>query len=211
MAGCRYLVAMRADEATPYEVRQSRLRTALLLALYSLLPVLFMVVGLWDLASRYPFFLIGLVFEAIQVAMMFGRIRSAVRRERLFVIDEQGVHLGPDAFGRPAKHEPWSGVDCVVHFTGMERRTDVRWTKHRYVGVVRGGRVVTFRAVTGWRLNVDRAAAAVARFGGGASFAEAPAHSEVPNKSYFPLALPPGWLAAHARPDDRRVPPEMHR
>ncbi|WP_146603508.1 hypothetical protein [Micromonospora endophytica] len=200
---------MRVAQAPPYEVRQSRLRTALRLALYSLLPVLFMAVGLWDLSERYPFFLAGLAFGAVIAALMFKRIRSAVHREPLFVIDEQGVHLGPDAFGRPAKHEPWPGIEFVVHFTGMERMTDIELRNHRYVGVVRGGRVVTFRAVSGWRLNVNRAAAAVDRFGGGASFAEAPAHSEVPNKWYFPLALPPGWLAAHSQPDDRRPPPAV--
>lgn len=199
---------MSVDGTGIYEVRQSRIRTGLVLALYSLLPVTAMVIGLWDLANLYMFFIFGLVFEAIHLTMTRRRVVSAVRRELLFAIDEQGVYLGPDEYGRPAMREPWSRVDSVVHFEGRVWTTSNRPTAIRNVGIVQGGRIVTSRGMRGWRLNVKRAAAAAARFGGGTPVLKAPYCDQVPREYFHHIPLPPEWRAAHARPLDGRLPPE---
>ncbi|MEU5781326.1 hypothetical protein [Micromonospora lupini] len=200
---------MRVDAAAPYEVRQSRVRTGLVLALCSLLPVTAMVIGLGNLSELYVFLVIGLVFESIFVSTMLGRIRSALRRELLFAIDEQGVYLGPDQYGRPAIREQWSRIDFVVHFQGRVWTTQNIPKVVRNVGFVRDGKIITSRVMNGWRLNVNRAAAAASRFGGGTPVLKAPYHGEIPREAIYTLPLPPQWLAAHARPGARRLPPEV--
>jgi hypothetical protein len=182
-----------------YEARQSRIRAGLYLAMVSLLPAAFLLVGLRNWSTLYPVFLAGLVLEAIAVAGVLDRVRGALRRERLFVIDAKGVHLGRDEYDRPARHEPWSRIDLVVHFKGQV------WTGEdpkpmRHVGIVRAGKIVNYRAMTGWSLNVDRAAAAAARFGGGTPVVEAPFQRTVPVPWHHTLPLPEEWLAAQARP-----------
>ncbi|MGC4880244.1 hypothetical protein ACLQ26_28730 [Micromonospora sp. DT43] len=200
---------MRVDAASPYEVRRSRLWTGLALALYSLLPVTAIVIGLGNLSELFLFFVIGLVFETIFVGTMLGTIRSALRQELLFAIDEQGVYLGPDQYGRPAIREQWSRIDFVVHFQGRVWTTQSIPKVVRNVGFARDGRIVTSRVMNGWRLNVKRASAAAARFGGGTQVLKAPYHGEIPREAIYTLALPPQWLAAHARPGARRLPPEV--
>ncbi|MFI5925511.1 hypothetical protein ACIA3K_05950 [Micromonospora sp. NPDC051543] len=189
---------MKMDGA--YEVRQSRILTGLTLALYSALPMTAVVIGLQDLSERYMFFIIGLGFEATMLALMRGRVGRAVRQELLFAVDEQGVYLGPDEYGRPAMREPWSQIDFIVHFKGSIWKTSTRPNPNRNVGIARGGRIITSRATGGWRFSVRRAAAAADRFGGGKPVLRGPYFDQVPREWFHTLTLPPAWLATHAAP-----------
>ncbi|MEV1015516.1 hypothetical protein AB0I89_07935 [Micromonospora sp. NPDC049801] len=158
------------------------------------------VIGLQDLSERYMFVIIGLGFEATMLALMRGRVGRAVRQELLFAVDEQGVYLGPDEYGRPATREPWSQIDFIVHFTGRIWKTSTRPNPNRNVGIARGGRIITSRATGGWRFSARRAAAAADRFGGGKPVLKGPYFDQVPREWFHTLTLPPTWLAAHARP-----------
>ncbi|MEO3768943.1 hypothetical protein [Micromonospora sp. B9E7] len=189
---------MGVDAASAYEVRQGRIRTGLTLALYSLLPVTAMVIGLQDLSVRYLFFIIGLVIEALVLIDARGRVRRAARRELLFAIDEKGVYLGPDDFGRPAMRVPWSNIDCIVHFHGRVWTTSSMPATNRNVGLVQGSRIVHSRGMGGWRLNVGRAAAAAARFGGGTQVLKGPFYGQISREWFHTIPLPPKWLAANA-------------
>jgi hypothetical protein len=185
-----YLVSMR--EA--YVVRQGRVRTVLMVALFSILPAFAMVIGLRNWSSLYPLVLVGVVFELIALGTLEDRIRKAIRREQLFVIDARGVFLGSDEYDRPAKREPWSRIDFVVHFNGQV------WTGEdpepvRHVGVVRDGKIVNYRAISGWSLNIDRATEAAARYGQGTPLLEAPFQRTVPKEWFHTLPLPQEWLA----------------
>lgn len=186
-----------------YVVRQGRVRTLLMLALFSILPAILIVTGLRNWSTLYPVFLAGLVFEVIAVGSLSDRLRKAIRHEELFVIDADGVFLGPDEYQRPAKREPWSRIEAVVHFNGQV------WTGEdprpvRHIGIVRGGKIVNYRAITGWSLNVRRAAAAAARFSAGTPVLEAPFQHTIPKESFRTLELPPEWLTANAGPAEPR-------
>ncbi|MFG2050911.1 hypothetical protein ACGFIW_26195 [Micromonospora sp. NPDC048935] len=191
---------MRVDAPSAYVVRRSRLRTGLTLALYSLLPVTAIVIGLQDLSVRFLFFILGVLFEVILLATSRRRVLSAMRREVLFAIDEQGVYLGPDDFGRPATREPWSNIDAIVYFQGRVWTTSNLPPMSRHVGLVQGNRIVHSRGRGGWWLNVRRASAAAARFGGGTPVLKAPFYGQISREWFHTIPLPPNWLAAHARP-----------
>ncbi|WP_444947377.1 hypothetical protein [Micromonospora ureilytica] len=195
---------MRVDAASAYEVRRSRLRTGLTLALYSLLPMTAIVIGLQDLSVRYLFFIIGVLFEVIFLATARHRVSSALRRELLFAIDEQGVYLGPDDFGRPAMREKWSNIDAIVHFHGRVWTTSNMPATNRNVGIVQGGRIVASRGTGGWWLNVRRASAAAARFGGGTPVLKAPFYGQISREWFHTIPLPPNWLEEHATPRGAR-------
>lgn len=179
-------------------VRRSRIRAGLTLALYSLLPVTAIVIGLQDLAVRYMFFIIGAGFEVTLVALSRNRVLSAMRRELLFAIDEQGVYLGPDDHGRPATRIPWSDIDCIVHFQGRIWTTATRPNSNRNVGIVQRGRIVQSRAIGGWWFNARRAAAAAAHFGGGTPVLKGPYVPEVPRAWFHTVTLPAKWLAENS-------------
>ncbi|MFI5927763.1 hypothetical protein ACIA3K_17460 [Micromonospora sp. NPDC051543] len=189
---------MRADSPSTYEVRQSRLRTTGIVVLCSLLPVTAMTIGLQDLSTRYMFFIIGLGFEATILALFRRRVGSAVRRELLIAIDEQGVYLGPDKYGRPAMRESWSNIDSIVHFKGCVWTTSSRPNPDRHVGIVRGSSIVTSRAIDGWWFSVRRAAAAADHFGGGSPVLRAPYFDQVPREWFHTIRLPREWLAANS-------------
>ncbi|MEU8284998.1 hypothetical protein AB0C01_11740 [Micromonospora sp. NPDC048905] len=168
------------------------------MALYSLLPVTAIVVGLQDLRVRFLFVILGVLFEVIFVSMGLRRVRSAMRRELLFAIDEQGVYLGPDDFGRPAMREKWSNIDAIVYFHGRVWTTRNLPPMTRHVGIVQGGRIVASRGRGGWWLNVRRASAAAARFGGGTPVLKAPFYGQISREWFHTIPLPPNWLATHA-------------
>ncbi|MFG1914732.1 hypothetical protein [Micromonospora sp. NPDC048898] len=173
------------------------------MALYSLLPVTAIVIGLQDLSVRYLFFILGVLFEVIFLASGRRRVLSAMRREVLFAIDEQGVYLGPDDFGRPATREPWSNIDAIVYFHGRVWTTSSIPATNRNVGIVQGNRIVHSRGMGGWWLNVRRASAAAARFGGGTPVLKAPFYGQISREWFHTIPLPPNWLANHARPGTR--------
>ncbi|MEU1588255.1 hypothetical protein [Micromonospora sp. NPDC005710] len=191
---------MRVDAGSAYEVRRSLLRAGLTLALYSLLPMTAIVIGVQDLSVRYMFFILGVGFEAIILVTGRRRVSSALRRELLFAIDEQGVYLGPDDFGRPAMREKWSNIDAIVHFHGRVWTTSTRPASNRNVGIVQGGRIMASRGMGGWRLSVRRASAAADRFGGGTPVLKAPYYDQISREWFHTLPLPPNWLATHAAP-----------
>ncbi|MEV6350157.1 hypothetical protein [Actinoplanes sp. NPDC051851] len=186
---------MTVDVAAGYRVRESRLRTGLNLALGSWLPVVAMVIGVLSWSGYYAFFLSGLLFEIILIAVMFTRLRRAIRHEPLFAIGPDGVFLGPDDRHRPPQLEPWSRVDCVVHFKGRSPATDGHTERH--VGVVKDDKIVTFRTVQGWRFNTTQAEAAIALFGQGAVLREAPFQPDVPRDGVSVIPLPREWQSAN--------------
>ncbi|MEU8419524.1 hypothetical protein AB0C15_01430 [Micromonospora sp. NPDC048835] len=189
---------MRAEKASTYEVRQSRLRTAGIVVLCSLLPVTAMTIGLQDLSTRYMFFIVGLGIEATILAAFRRRVGSAVRRELLLAIDEQGVYLGPDMYGRPAMRESWSNIDSIVHFRGRVWTTSSRPNSVRHIGIVQGGSIVLSRANEGWWFSVRRAAAAADHVGGGTPVLRAPFFDQVPREWFHTIRLPREWLAANS-------------
>ncbi|MET8258254.1 hypothetical protein ACFYPG_02705 [Micromonospora sp. NPDC005553] len=156
------------------------------------------VIGLQDLTERFMFFIIGLGFEVTFLAMSRRHVLSALRRELLFAIDEQGVYLGPDDFGRPATRESWSNIDFIIHFKGLIWTTSTRGRPNRNVGIVQGGRIVQSRAIGGWWFNVRRAAAAADHFGGGTPVLKGPYFDQVPREWFHTITLPTEWLADHA-------------
>jgi hypothetical protein len=187
------------DAESGYEVRESRIRTVLAVASMSVIPVVFLVAGVLNW-NAHPWLLLGgLFFVVIIFGMSSGRIRRAVRRERRFAIGPDGVYLGPGSNGRLEKLRPWADIDFVTHFQGWVHYTGGEYKRYTYVGVIRAGRIVDFHAVTGWSLDVDRAARATTHFGGGIQLVEAPEQPEMPANGYTTISLPPEWLAAQVQ------------
>ncbi|WP_326553639.1 hypothetical protein [Micromonospora sp. NBC_01813] len=165
------------------------------------LPAILMMVGLRNWSTLYPVFLVGLVPGTIVVFAVAGRVRRTARRELLFAIDAQGVFLGRDDLDRLPMREPWQRVDFVVYFTGRQSG-DASGMTRRFVGIVRRGNIVSYRAMSGWSLNKRRATAAAVHFGSGMPVAKAPFQT-VPRGSLHVLPLPREWLAANTVPSTR--------
>ncbi|MEU8071481.1 MULTISPECIES: hypothetical protein [unclassified Micromonospora] len=138
-------------EPGSYEVRLG-VRSALTLLLFFLLPVLLVVVGVLTWPQQSAMVLVGSL-SCVPLAIAGApRVRAIRHRRSIVAIDSRGVRLGRDDHGNATVLEPWPAVDAVVHFDARRSGADDEW--ERCVGVVRGGRIVSYRGLAGSRLNL---------------------------------------------------------
>lgn len=138
------------------------------------LPVVFLVAAIVVVVLDWPprgvVWAGAAVFFVVGVVITVQHVRRLRRRDVVLAVDAHGVHLGHDDDRKPEQSVPWGSIDAVVHFTRWHRNRDHDGggrSATRYVGILRGDEVVTERKISGWKLDLDRLAAAVDRFGGG--------------------------------------------
>ena len=193
----RYHAAMTTTSAPGYRVHESRIRTAASVLVFGGLPAVLMVVLLWHLPDSWPIILVLLLCEVLFWDATWSRVRSAVRHELLFAIDADGVFLGLETHPSSVR-EPWSCIDQVVYFTVSVSMTEGS-RNVRYVGIARHGRIVKNRDADRWHFDIDLAAAAIERFGQGATLVEAPSMDLWTGQEPVIIPLPPDWPTRHPR------------
>jgi hypothetical protein len=158
-------IAKMSESIDPgaYVVRWSPWSLGVPLVMIAVVPVVFVLawppgVLVWICAAA---------FFAGGMLVLVRAIRRLVAGTVVFAVDSRGLYLGQDDDLKRPAWIPWSAVDAVVHFRQYKIHSENGGSWDRYVGVARGGQIVTARRIQGWRLDLDRLAEATRRFGGG--------------------------------------------
>jgi hypothetical protein len=184
-----------------YEVRYG-VRSAVSKLAFLSVPTLGAVLATVTWSRSGATLFIALAVWVVVAGALAAEIRKIVQRRSIVVIGSRGVHLGRDDADHPATWEPWEAIDAVVHFNGQYVRAAGNQLT-RFVGVVRDGQIVNYRHLGGSRLDLERAAEAVARHGGGTPFWEAPEQRGLKSDT---VPLPDDWRLAFTEENqpDRR-------